>query len=782
MADMNVTMRMRAVVGRSVERGAARVGAALRGVRRETDGSARAAGRVGAAMRRQRAETTRTARATTDLARDTDRLTGETRGLEHASARLGAAQRRLARDTARVGDMASRAAGRLGKLKAAAVAGAGIGLAAGAAYRRSMDVEEEQRFIEQLIGAEGADRSLRANKAFVRRADTRATLAEMQGIAYQLLSAGLSEEEGVAGSQAVHRLAVAGRADPTETAAVVGTLVNNFGATLQGTTEERLGNITHMMLRAQQREQISGIGVLGEGLSESASSAQLAKLPLNELLAGIGLINTAGKTGSEAGTAMKAALDALPKASAKLGFQTVRREDKSLDLAATLANLEKSLAGMDTDARQLALTENFGEGKDALVPIMAAGADFGAFLKELAEAEARKLAERDYARMVDTDRGRWESLKENVALVFQELAEANADVLEGPMAALTDYAARLGATLEENPALAKGAGTAVAAAGVGVAGYAAWNAGAWLLGRGRGRRGARAGAAGGAGAALGAGGLSGAVGTMRVGTLIAGRMVGGGMLGGGGRRRRGGRGRRAGVRAAMAGAAGSRVGGAWSRGMRSVARRLPFVGGALGATFLAADALAGDLTDAGDAIKREVGALGGGALGALIGSMILPGVGTLVGGVIGSLAGEELGDRIALNNVSDGSTAAGGRRARRMARRNRTVVAEGVRVDRGEEELAARAVVAPGSTAAGGRRARRMARLAATAAEAPSPAAQQQVTNNSYRIEVGDIVSRASDPREVADEVMERIRQADVQREGALPFQHGAVPATRRHL
>ena len=774
MADMNVTMRMRAVVGRSVERGAARVGAALRGVRRETDGSARAAGRVGAAMRRQRAETTRTARATTDLARDTDRLTGETRGLEHASARLGAAQRRLARDTARVGDMASRAAGRLGKLKAAAVAGAGIGLAAGAAYRRSMDVEEEQRFIEQLIGAEGADRSLRANKAFVRRADTRATLAEMQGISYQLLSAGLSEEESVAGSQAVHRLAVAGRADPTETAAVVGTLVNNFGATLEGTTEERLGNITHMMLRAQQREQISGIGVLGEGLSESASSAQLAKLPLNELLAGIGLINTAGKTGSEAGTAMKAALDALPKASAKLGFQIERREDKSLDLAATLANLEKSLAGMDTDARQRALTENFGEGKDALVPIMAAADDFGAFLKELAEAMAGKLAERDYGRLVDTDRGRWESLKENVALVFQELAEANADVLEGPMAALTDYAARLGATLEENPALAKGAGTAVAAAGVGVAGYAAWNAGAWLLGRGRGRRGARA---GGAGAALGAGGLSGAVGTMRVGTLIAGRMVGGG-----GRRRRGDRGRRAGVRAAMAGAAGSRVGGAWSRGMRSVARRLPFVGGALGATFLAADALAGDLTDAGDAIKREVGALGGGALGALIGSMILPGVGTLVGGVIGSLAGEELGDRVALNNVSDGSTAAGGRRARRMARRNRTVVAEGVRVDRGEEELAARAVVAPGSTAAGGRRARRMARLAATAAEAPSPAAQQQVTNNSYRIEVGDIVSRASDPREVADEVMERIRQADVQREGALPFQHGAVPATRRHL
>ncbi len=775
MADMNVTMRLRAVVGRSVERGAARVGAALRGVRRETDGSARAASRVGAAMRRQRAETTRTARATTDLARDTDRLTGETRGLEHASARLGATQRRLARDTARVGDMASRAAGRLGKLKAAAVAGAGVGLAVGAAYRRSMDVEEEQRFIEQLIGAEGADRSLRANKAFVRRADTRATLAEMQGIAYQLLSAGLSEEEGVAGSQAVHRLAVAGRADPTETAAVVGTLVNNFGATLEGTTEERLGNITHMMLRAQQREQISGIGVLGEGLSESASSAQLAKLPLNELLAGIGLINTAGKTGSEAGTAMKAALDALPKASPKLGFQIERREDKSLDLAATLANLEKSLAGMDTDARQRALTDNFGEGKDALVPIMAAADDFGAFLKELAEAMAGKLAERDYGRLVDTDRGRWESLKENVALVFQELAEANADVLEGPMAALTDYAARLGATLEEHPALAKGAGTAVAAAGVGVAGYAAWNAGAWLLGRGRGRRGGRR---GGMGAALGDG-LAGAVGTMRVGTLIAGRMVGGGA---GGRRRRGGRGRRAGVRAAMTGAAGSRVGSAWSRGMRSVGRRLPFVGGALGATFLAADALAGDLTDAGDAIKREVGALGGGALGALIGSMILPGVGTLVGGVIGSLAGEEIADRVALNNVSDGSTAAGGRRARRLARRNRTAVAKGVRVDRGDEEVAARAVVAPGSTAAGGRRARRLARLADAAAEVPSPAAQQRVTNNSYRIEVGDIVSRSSDPREVADEVMERIRQADVQREGALPFQHGAVPATRRHL
>ncbi len=74
------------------------------------------------------------------------------------------------------------------------------------------------------------------------------------------------------------------------------------------------------------------------------------------------------------------------------------------------------------------------------------------------------------------------------------------------------------------------------------------------------------------------------------------------------------------------------------------ARRLPYIGAALGAAHIgAAVAGGGGRAEISEAAGDVVGGAAGAALGAALGSVLLPGIGTVIGGLLGGLAGGAAG-------------------------------------------------------------------------------------------------------------------------------------------
>ena len=73
--------------------------------------------------------------------------------------------------------------------------------------------------------------------------------------------------------------------------------------------------------------------------------------------------------------------------------------------------------------------------------------------------------------------------------------------------------------------------------------------------------------------------------------------------------------------------------------LRRGARRIPWIGAALGAAHVGAVARTGDRRATASAMGDVLGGAGGAAIGAAIGTAILPGIGTVIGGLLGGIAG-----------------------------------------------------------------------------------------------------------------------------------------------
>ena len=73
--------------------------------------------------------------------------------------------------------------------------------------------------------------------------------------------------------------------------------------------------------------------------------------------------------------------------------------------------------------------------------------------------------------------------------------------------------------------------------------------------------------------------------------------------------------------------------------LRRGARRIPWIGAALGAAHVGAVARTGDRRATASAMGDVLGGAGGAAIGAAIGTVILPGIGTVIGGLLGGIAG-----------------------------------------------------------------------------------------------------------------------------------------------
>ena len=342
----------------------------------------------------------------------------------------------------------------------------------GAAYGSSritgkaMDLEEQRIHLRSVITpvAGGKDEALERSVAHARAA-ARTSLAsesELLELQYQLSSGGLDEEAARLGSVIAANVGKVMRSSGAQAAEVMKQVENTFGGGM-----ERIGDV---LAKTQMRFGSLDFGQLGEGMAEAASGAIAAKLPLAQTAAAIGMLNTAGQTGGEAGASLNAVLRQLGKAAGELGFSLTRSADGSLDLGATLQALHERLPDpADIDARKEAIQGLFGDqGAAGLEPLLENLDSWRGHL-DAVDQSAGTVAE-SIARFEESSGGQWTMLTQNIEAIGTTIAGTLLPILNLALGPLAEFAGWLDGFIERFPLLGQVIGGAAAAIGVFVGG------------------------------------------------------------------------------------------------------------------------------------------------------------------------------------------------------------------------------------------------------------------------------------------------------------------------
>ena len=197
----------------------------------------------------------------------------------------------------------------------------------------------------------------------------------------ELSKAGFSVQESMDAAKGALLLAAAADTDAATATGILTGAINAFG--LEATDATRIADL----LAAGANASSASMTDLGQGLQQSGAIAHAAGIPIEDLITSLAALTNVGYTGSDAGTALKNALTRLinptekaAKLMAKLGFDAYDAQGKMKPLPLLLADLNKSLAGMDDQQRNAALSTIFlSDGMKAMIPLLALGED--GFLK-----------------------------------------------------------------------------------------------------------------------------------------------------------------------------------------------------------------------------------------------------------------------------------------------------------------------------------------------------------------------------------------------------------------
>ncbi|NUN13497.1 MAG: phage tail tape measure protein [Myxococcales bacterium] len=264
-----------------------------------------------------------------------DRLTGPVGKMLKSVATLG--------NITRVGERL-RAAG-----DSAAVAGGAVDYAAGrmragiaAALQPMMEQEDAAAALSTvMVPTMGsvADATERARKSAIAWSEQHSqSAADFLNAAYQMSSAGLAEEQAIAGTKAALTLAKGALGDNIAAANLLAVVYNTMGdkaADVQG----EMTRLSDVLAKTQQQFQLSNLQQLGEGLKYGVPAAQMARLNIVQLSAAVGQLNSSGLQGSMAGTALAQVLSKMSSASKDLGFSVMRTADGEMDLVRTLKHI-----------------------------------------------------------------------------------------------------------------------------------------------------------------------------------------------------------------------------------------------------------------------------------------------------------------------------------------------------------------------------------------------------------------------------------------------------------
>ena len=350
-------------------------------------------------------------------------------------------------------------------------------LAAGALER-----EEQLLNLRTVLDVEDPDAALERSLAHA-RARARTSLADEQEILeieYALNSAGLGEDVSRAGTELVHRVAKVTRGSAEQVGEVVGITFNNMAAGMTGTAEEKMQRIGDVLAKTQFRYQIRDFGQLGEGISEAAASATSSRVPFETLAASIGLMNSAGQQGGEAGTAFNAVMRSMGKAAEELGFDIARTASGEFDMLANLRLIEEGLDGLDIDERSQMLQDIFGdEGRAGIVPLLQ-GID--ALQEGIGVMRgAQGTVDEAYQPFQASYGGQWRMLGQNIKQVGEIFAGTLLPALNDVVQPMVTVAAWVSEMIEEYPHLGRLVGALALGFGVAASALALVSAVTWLF-------------------------------------------------------------------------------------------------------------------------------------------------------------------------------------------------------------------------------------------------------------------------------------------------------------
>jgi TP901 family phage tail tape measure protein len=436
--------------------------------------------RLSAAVEKKRAGLDRSRRTmeqaglrTGDLSREYTRLG---RSLDEARAKHARMQRQMERKSA--------AGERLRELRGQIAGVAGAVYAAGRMVGQAARFEQAEVRLSTVLNTQDLPGDLAAARKhaldFARKNLSSET--EILDIQYALNSAGLDAAAARAGSEIVAKVAKITDGAAEGVGEVIATTFNNLGASLEGSTEERLERIGELLTKTQFKFQIRNFDQLGESLKYATPALAQFGVELDQGLTLIGALNSAGMQGSMAGTALSATFRQLSRASEEFGFELVRGADGNLDFIATLESLAESIGGFEGLDQETIdrLQKAFGEEGQRGVVLL------GRQLKNLRAAQddvaqgSKGLVDESYQRFLDSTSGQMTLLTNNVRILGTAFAATllpSVNALLKPLIAAAEW---VGALIERFPWLGRLLGGVAASVGVFVAGLATVTAATWL--------------------------------------------------------------------------------------------------------------------------------------------------------------------------------------------------------------------------------------------------------------------------------------------------------------
>jgi TP901 family phage tail tape measure protein len=280
------------------------------------------------------------------------------KAVDQASAVLKSVEERVEQLNTAVKDTSKfREAGQNLAIAGASIAaiGAGGALALRSAIEPAIELDAAQRHLLTALpaGAEGMRQLAQATEA-AEKASVAFNVSQedvLQNV-YLGVSAGLDFKAALANATASIQVAKGTMGDAAEVGRVLGQIYNDFGNKAAAATPQ-INHFADVTAYAVRQFAFKNIGEFNEAISESIGAAKAAGIDFETLTAAIAGFQKVGLKGSQAGTALTEALQAIARGGfEKLGVPLARFNNGAIDLIGTLQNFKKAMGDGVVTAEQ----------------------------------------------------------------------------------------------------------------------------------------------------------------------------------------------------------------------------------------------------------------------------------------------------------------------------------------------------------------------------------------------------------------------------------------------
>lgn len=282
-----------------------------------------------------------------------------------------------------------------------------------------------------------------------------ASFAETQDIQYALNSAGLTAALSSDAVKAVASVSKVTKGEMAQVGEVMATVYNNLGKRMEGTEAERFNRIGELLTKTQFKYQIRDFGQLGESMQKGALGISQYNAQLEQSIAALGMLNSAGLQGGEAGTAYYALLRGFMKTAQEIPSVLKRTANGELDVVASLRELNRGMVKMTDVERAQFMSEMFGdEGAAALVPLINKLDELESGYKDVRDS-SHGIVDKNMADYLQLTSTRLNAARESGYALARTLGGALAPAVKTGFDGLNKIAEVLGAFAEANPTLTK---------------------------------------------------------------------------------------------------------------------------------------------------------------------------------------------------------------------------------------------------------------------------------------------------------------------------------------